>query len=145
MFRRRLQPKNLLKTTLAALLLITLSGAYCLFCCQEIIAAAKQWHQPKAHASQSENCHFSKTKATETTKTSVGVSGFEGCSLKFNLFIAKLEKKEFPKQTFVAAINFFSFPEFLKPAQNRAFPALQYRAPVHESDDLNVKNCVFRI
>lgn len=145
MFRRDLQPKSLLKNTLAALLTITLSGAYCLFCCQELIAAAKQPHKPKAHASQSKNCHFSKTKSAESRKTTTAVNAFECCGMRFNFFVAKLEKKEFPQQTFVAATNFFSFLESVKPVRTAAFSAFRYRAPVLESRDLHVKNCVFRI
>jgi len=145
MFRRGLQPKTLLKNTLAALLTITLSGAYCLFCCQEIIAAAKQSHKPKAHVSQSENCHFSKTKSAESTKTTTVVNAFECCSLRFSFFVAKLEKKKFPQQIFVPVTDFFSFPESVKSLRTADSAAFRYRAPTLESRDLHIKNCVFRI
>lgn len=145
MFRRGLQPKSLLKNTLAALLAITLSGAYCLFCCQEIVAAVKQSHTPQAHASQSENCHFSKTKSAESSKKPTAVNSFECCGMRFSFFVAKLEKKEFPQQTLVAATNSFGFPESVKSVKNAASTAPGYRAPILESRDLHVKNCVFRI
>ena len=140
-----MQPKNLLRMTLAALLTVTLSGAYCLFCCQEIIAAVKSAHQTVSHAKGSENCHFSKKKAADDSKPSVRLSGLEGCSPRFTFFIAKLEKKEFPQQALVAANNFSAFLETVNSGKKATFTGFQYRAPILERRDLCIKNCVFRI
>ena len=141
MFRNRLQPKILLKNSLAAFLMITLTGAYCLFCCQEINAAQKASHHS---ISRTEHCNFSK-KASATSQATTSVNSFECCGLKFNFIVAKLEKKEFPEQSPALANNFFSFPQSVKLESNPNFAGFYYRAPVFESRDLHVKNCVFRI
>src|SRR5215204_1230067 len=97
MFRKGTQPKILLKNSLAALSMFILSGAYLLFCCQT--AATKSAHHAARSRSAAEHCHFSKDKAAETSPAATGLSAFECCPLKFNVFVAKLEKKQFPQQT----------------------------------------------
>src|SRR5687767_12917742 len=112
MFPTSLHTKILLKNTAAALLVITLSGAYYLLCCLEMKAAeAKAEHCPLSKAVQTEHCNFSKNKSSETpSQTAASINLFECCSLKFNFFVAKLEKNEFPRQMPPAlADNFFNF------------------------------------
>lgn len=143
MFRRSLKPKTLLKTTTAALLTIILSGAYFFFCCQEIFAAGKPEHCPPKKP-EAEYCPFSKTKSSEAPRAA-NLNSVEHCTLKFNFFIAKLEKNEFPQKTPALANSFFSFPESVKPEKNAGSDDFFYRAPVYDNRDLHVKNCVFRI
>jgi hypothetical protein len=146
MFRNGLQPQTLLKKTIAALLMITLSGAYCLLCSREIIAAGKAAHHQVGQTGRTEHCKFSKNnKTSDASKAATAVKGFEFCPLRFSFFIAKLEKKEFPKQTPVLANNFSRFPESVKLETRAGFADFFYRAPVRESSDLHIKNCVFRI
>lgn len=148
MFRKHLQPKTFLKNTIAALLVITLSGAYYLLCCQEMqAAAAKADHCPLSKAVQTEHCNFSKNKSSEAPpQTAASINLFECCSLKFNFFVAKLEKNEFPQQTPSAlANNFFNFLQSVKLENNAGLTGFSYRAPVFDSRRLRVKNCVFRI
>lgn len=145
MLRHSFQPKTLLKNTLAALLVITLSGAYCLFCCGEIIAAGKAAHHPASAVSQTEHCHFSKTAASETSRTAESVNAFECCGLRFSFFVAKLEKNQLPHAATARANGFFSFPKSVKIAPATEFTDHSYRAPVFESRDLHIRNCVFRI
>jgi hypothetical protein len=141
MIRKLLLPKILLKSSLAAFLMITLSGAYCFFCCQEINAAPKASHHS---ISQNGHCNFSK-KASETSQATTSVNVFECCGLKFNFIVAKLEKKEFPEQSPALANDFFSFLQTVKFESNLNFTGFSYRAPVFESRDLHVRNCIFRI
>jgi hypothetical protein len=152
MFRNGLRSKTLWKNTLAALLTITLSGAYCLFCCPEIIAAGKAAHHQAGQTNRTQHCSFSKNDKTSDDKTSgaakaatAAVKAFECFPLRFSFFIAKLEKKEFPKQNPVLANDFFGFPASVKLAPRAGFAGFSYRAPVRESRDLHIKNCVFRI
>jgi len=145
MFRKHLQPKTLLKNTLAALLAITLSGAYCLFCCQETSAATKAQHCPLSKTTEANHCNFSKKNSVETSNAAASINLFECCGLKFNFFIAKLEKTRFPQQTPALANNFFNFLQTVKSESNTGFTVFFYRAPTFEKRDLHVKNCVFRI
>jgi len=146
MFRKYLQPKVLLKNTAAALLMITMSGAYYLFCCLEMQAAAKAEHCPLSKAVQTEHCNFSKNKSSETPpQTATSINLFECCNLKFNFFLAKLEKNEFPQQTPVLAKNFSGFLQSIKLENKTAYTDFSYRAPIFDSRDLRVRNCVFRI
>lgn len=147
MFRKYLQPKVLLKNTAAALLMITLSGAYYLFCCLEMQSAlAKAEHCPLSKAVQTEHCNFSKNKSSETPpQTATSINLFECCSLKFNFFVAKLEKNEFPQQTTVLAKSFLGFLQSLKLESNAGFGVFSYRAPVFDNRHQRVRNCVFRI
>jgi hypothetical protein len=144
MFRHSLQPKIFLKNAIAALLVITLSGAYCLFCCREINAATKAEQHP-ATISGGDHCHFQKDKSSATAETTTSVNAFECCGFKFNFFVAKLEKPEFTQPAPALANNYFSFLESVKPERNRKLKGFSYHAPVFESRDLHVKNCVFRI
>jgi len=147
MFRKHLHPKILLKNTAAALLVITLSGAYYLFCCQEMRAAvAKAEHCPLSKTVQTEHCNFSKNKTSETPpQTATSLNVFECCNLKFNFFVAKLEKNEFPQQSPVLVNNFFNFLQSVKFETNARVTDFSYRAPVFDSRDQRVRNCVFRI
>jgi hypothetical protein len=145
MFRKHLQPKIFLKNTLAALLVITLSGVYCLFCCPEVRAAVgpETEHCPFSKPAQTEHCNPSKNNALETAAS---IRLFECCGLPFNFFVAKLEKNEFPQQqTPALAKNFFNFSGPVKPASSARATAFSYRAPVLETRDLHLRNCVFRI
>jgi hypothetical protein len=146
MFRKRLQPKNLWKNAVAALLVLTLSGAYCLFCCQEISAAVtKAEHCPLSKTVEANHCNFSKSKKSEASRAAASVNVFECCDLKFNFFIAKLEKNRFPAAAPVLANNFSLFLQSVKPERKTGFTDFSYRAPVFESRDLHIRNCVFRI
>ena len=146
MVRKYLQPKILLKNTAAALLVLTLSGAFYLLCCQEMkAAAAKVEHCPLSKAVQTEHCNFSKNKTSETSQTATSINLFECCNLKFNFFVAKLEKNEFPQQTPALANNFFNFLQSVKLENNTRVTDFSYRAPVFDSRDQRVRNCVFRI
>lgn len=146
MFRQFSNPEILLKRALAAVLTITLSGAYCLFCCQETNAArTKAEDCPLSKNSQASHCNFSKKKTAETSQSAAGIKVFECCRLKFNFFVAKLEKNEFPQKTPALANNFSFFPQSVKLARKTGFTGFFYRAPVFEKDDLHVRNCVFRI
>ena len=138
MFGHSFRLKSLLKNSLAALLVITLSGAYCLFCCEEIIAATKSAHHSQI---QSEHCNFSKN----TSDAATSIKAFECCGLKFNFFVAKLEKNEFPEQAPALADNFFGFSESQKLRRGASPTEFSYRAPIFEKRDLHIKNCVFRI
>jgi hypothetical protein len=144
MFRTYLQPKILLKNSIAALLVITLSGAFHLFCCQAMKAAEKSEHCPLSKPVQTEHCNFSK-KGVETPQTAASINLFECCQLKFNFFVAKLEKNELPHAAHARANSFFSLPDSVKLAASTIPTELSYRAPVFESRDLHIKNCVFRI
>src|SRR5437868_14884508 len=145
MFRPVLQPKILLKNTLAALLVITLSGAYCLFCCQDTNAANKTEHCPLSKISKADHCNFSKQKAAETSNAAASINLFECCGLKFNFFVAKLEKNQFPQQTPVLANNFSNFLESVKLENKTGFTDFFYRAPAFENGARHIRNCVFRI
>ena len=144
MFRTYLQPKTLLKNSIAALLTITLSGAFYLFCCQAMKAAEQDDHCPLTKTVQTEHCNFS-TRGDETPKTAASINLFECCQLKFNFFVAKLERNELPHAAPARAISVFSFPESVKLAASAVLTDRAYRAPVFESRDLHIKNCVFRI
>jgi hypothetical protein len=146
MFRKRLQPKNILTRITAALLAITLSGAYYFFCCQEMDAApAKAESCPLIKVSKSEHCNFSKHQSPEASQTATSVNTFECCGLKFNFFVAKLEKNDFPQQVPAAQNNFFNFLQSVKSESKQSFTDFSYHAPIFDSRDLRVKNCVFRI
>ncbi|HEY8561223.1 MAG TPA: hypothetical protein VIL74_12680 [Pyrinomonadaceae bacterium] len=147
MLRHSRQPKILLKNTLNAFLLIALSGVYCLFCAPTVKAAgAGGAHCPTSEIARSEHCDFSKKrKVSETSPKATGIDSFACCGPRFNFFVAKLEKNEIPQPAPALANNFFVFPESAKasPVSNAA--DFSYRAPVLESRDLHVRNCVFRI
>ena len=143
MFRISSHPKIFLKNSIAALLMLTLSGALYLFCCQA--AAAKSAHHKAAAESSAEHCHFSKNKSSETSPAAALINSFECCPLKFNFFVAKLEKNEFPQPVPALANEFSGFFNPVKLARNTGFTDFSYRAPVFESRDLHVRNCVFRI
>jgi hypothetical protein len=146
MFRKGLQPKTFLKNAVAAILVLTLSGAYCLFCCGEIKAAVTNAdHCPLSKTVEAEHCNFSKSKKTGTSRAATSVNVFECCDLKFNFFIAKLEKNRFPEAAPVLANNFFLFLQSVKLEKKSGFTGFSYRAPVFENRDLCVRNCVFRI
>ena len=145
MFRKSLQPKTLLKNSLAALLVLTLSGAYCLFCCQEIKAATAAEHCPLSKTTQAEHCKFSKNKDSESSQAATSINLFECCGLKFNFFVAKLEKTRFPQAASALANNFFNFAKAEKLEKAVRFSGFPYQAPVRETSDLHVRNCVFRI
>jgi hypothetical protein len=146
MIRKARQPKIFLKNTLAAFLMITLSGAYCLFCCQPIEAAeSKVDHCPIKKVSPGEHCDFSKNKASEPSEAASSVQAFECCGLKFNFFVAKLEKNDRPQKTPVLARNSFNFLKSVKLVDQAGFTDLPYRAPDFERAALHVRNCVFRI
>jgi hypothetical protein len=145
MFRKGLQPKALLKNSLAALLVLTLSGAYCLFCCQEIKAATAAEHCPLSKTAQAEHCKFSKNKASESSPAAASINLFECCGLKFSFFVAKLEKTRFPQAAPASANNFFIFLPAEKLEKAARVSGFAYRAPVRETRDLHVRNCVFRI
>ncbi len=142
MFRKFRQPKILLKSPLAALLVIALSGVFYLFCCQA--AAAESAHHLSTSTNSAQHCHFSRNKSPETLPAA-RIEAFECCPLKFNLFVAKLEKNQFPHAAPVRASNFFSLPESIKLARRARPTGFSYRAPAFVSRDLHIKNCVFRI
>lgn len=145
MFRLPVKPKILLKTTLAAFLMITLSGAYCLFCCTDISAASQSAHHSTSRTTGHDHCKFSKNKSSETSQTAESVKAFECCGLKFSFYVAKLEKKRFPQNTPALASSFFIFPESVKSERKAGFTDFSHRAPVRGTRDLHVRNCVFRI
>lgn len=147
MFRKYLQPKILLKNTLAAFLMITVSGVYCLFCCTDASAAASEAeHCPLSKTVTSEHCDFSKKNAAETSTAEAKANAFECCGLKFNFYVAKLDKNEFSQKTPSAlARNFSSFPQSASRENKTGLTAFFYRAPVYEKGSLHVKNRVFRI
>jgi|GEM_PF-3871811 len=143
MFRISSQPKILLKNSIAALLMLTLSGAFYLFCCQP--AAAKSAHHQAIAESSAEDCHFSKNKSSETSPAATLLNSFECCPLKFNFFVAKLEKNEFPQQAPALANKFSGFFKSVKLAHSTGFTDFSYRAPAFESRDSHIRNCIFRI
>ena len=145
MFRHSLKPKNLLKLSLAALLSISLSGVYYLVCCQEIYAAGATAQHAADQTAGSGHCDFFKKKVSETSTGAARLNALESCALKFNFYVAKLEKKEFSRQSPVLATNFFNFLESVKPVPKAGFTVFAYRAPALEKGDLQIKNCVFRI
>ena len=149
MFPTSLDTKILLKNTAAALLVITLSGALYLLCCHEMKAAvAEGEHCPLSKAVKSEHCKFSKNKSSEALppQTAASLNLFECCNLKFNFFVAKLEKNEFPQAAPAAlANNFDNFWQTEKLENNAKFADFSYRAPIFDSRDRRVRNCVFRI
>lgn len=147
MFRKHFQPKNFLKNIAAALLVITLSGVLYLFCCQEMKAAvANAEHCPLSKAVKSEHCKFSKNKSSEAPpQTAASLNLFECCSLKFNFFVAKLEKNEFPQAAPALADNFFNFWQSAKLKNNARVTVFSYHAPVFDSRSERIRNCVFRI
>lgn len=145
MFRKYFQPKTLLKNTFAALLMLALSGAYCLCCGYQTAAAAgKTEHCRFSKPPAAEHCNFSKQNSSEASKTAVSVNSFERCGLKLKFFVAKLEKKEFPQQT-SALVNNFNFLQPAKPERKTGFAGFFYRAPVSDRSDLHLRNRVFRI
>jgi hypothetical protein len=147
MFRKHLQPKTFLKNTIAALLVTTLSGALYLLCCQEMKAmTAKAEHCPLSKAVKSEHCNFSKNKTSETSQTAVNINLFECCNLKFNFFVAKLEKNEFPQAAPTALVNnFFNFLQTVNLENNAGFTDFSYRSRVFDNRRERIRNCVFRI
>ena len=143
MARSFLQLQKLLPNMLAAFLAITLSGAYCLFCCQETsAAAAKAEFCPLA---KTNHCNSSKSKTPVISQTETNLSPFECCGLKFNIFAATLEKQQFSSEIPAAAINFSGFRQTIKFENNRKWPVLYEQKNVFRSGKLQVKNCVFRI
>lgn len=146
MFRKTLQPKNLVKITLAALLAVTLSGAYNLFCCQQIVLAqGAPEHCPLSQTVKSKHCNFSKDIAAQSAQAAKGAKAFECCALKFNFFIGKLEKTEFSKKA-PAALSRPTNPTLVVKATNSAaLNDFSYRPRIAEKRDLHVKNCIFRI
>lgn len=147
MFRKSLQPKNLLKSALAVVFMLTLSGAYNLFCCQQMFAAEiKPEHCPLSKTVKSEHCQFSKNKPTETSSAVTSVNLFECCALKFNVFVATLEKNEFPQKTPVVVDNSFNFfPKSVRLESKTGLTDFSYRPRVLAGSDLHIRNCVFRI
>jgi hypothetical protein len=143
MVRKYLQPKNLLKNVLAALLVLTLSGAYCLFCCQEMKMETAQ--AESCPLSKTDHCRFSKTEAADAAQTASSANAFECCGLKFNFFVAKLEKNAFPEQAPVLADNYLNFRASAKLVPVSGFADLSYRAPNYAAPARHLKNCVFRI
>lgn len=142
MARSFLQLQKLLPKMLAAFLAITLSGAYCLFCCQEANAAAKADFCPLA---KTNHCNSSKSRVPEVSQTAANLNPFECCGLKFNFFVANLEKHQFSPQTPATANNFSYFRQTVKFENNRKSPVFYERTTIFRSGKLQVKNCVFRI
>jgi hypothetical protein len=127
---------------ISALLVITLSGAYCLFCCQEMSAKTVAESCPLQKTS---HCNFAKDKSPEASETAASINLFECCGLKFNFFVAKLEKNNVPEQTPAIANNFFNFLQSVNFENKAKFTDFVYRAPIYDSRFSRVKNCVFRI
>jgi len=147
MFRKSLQPKNLLKSALAVVFMLTLSGAYNLFCCQQMFAAEiTPEHCPISKTVKSEHCQFSKNKQTETSSAVTSVNLFECCALKFNVFVATLEKNEFPQKSSVVVNNSINyFPRSVKLESKTSLTGFSFRSRVLAKSDLHIRNCVFRI
>ena len=144
MFRHSFQPKIFLKNSTAALLAITLSGAFYLFCCQVMKAAEKGEHCPISKPVRSDHCNFSE-RPRETPPMAASINLFECCQLKFSFFVAKLEKNEFPQAAPARVNGFFRLPESTKLAATAKLTDSSYRVPVFDSRELHIKNCVFRI
>jgi hypothetical protein len=142
MFRTFLNSKNLTAKMLSALLVITLSGAYCLFCCQETSAKTVAESCP---LHKTNHCNFAKNKSPEASETAASINLFECCGLKFNFFVGKLEKNEFSQQSPAIANNFFNFLQSVNFENKAKFTDFVYRAPLYDSRFSRVKNCVFRI
>ncbi len=142
MFRSFLQSKNLTAKILSALLVMTLSGAYCLFCCQETSAKMSAESCPLA---KTNHCNFDKNQSPEASQTAASINLFECCGLKFNFFVAKLEKNNFSIQVSTATAGNFNFGQSFKFENSQKSTNFTDYAPIFESRDLCIKNCVFRI
>lgn len=147
MFRHGLQPKNLLNTAFAAFLAIILSGAVNLLCCRQMIFARQaEEHCPLTKKVKQAHCDFSKEPATATSETAKSVRTFECCTLKFNFFVAKLEKNDYSPKTPAAEVrNFSIFLRAVKLENKTGLTVFSDRERVFAVRDLHVKNCVFRI
>lgn len=146
MFRHPLKPKNLLKFQLAALLTITLSGVYYLVCCPEIYSAGSgAGHHAAGMTAGNGHCNFFKKKSSETSFAAAGLNASKSCALKFNFYVAKLEKKELPQNSPASAHNFFNFLGPVKLEYKTGFTGFSDRAPLFDKGALHIKNCVFRI
>jgi hypothetical protein len=142
MFRTFLHSKNLTAKMLSALLVMTLSGAYCLFCCQETNAKTVAESCPLHKTNHS---NFAKNKSPEASETAASVNLFECCGLKFNFFVAKLEKTSFSNQSPAIGNNSFNFLKSVKSENKPDFTHFYYRPPISDSRFSRVKNCLFRI
>jgi hypothetical protein len=141
MFRHYLQSKNLSAKAISAFLSIAVSGVLCLCCFQFSRAEAKADSCPLQKTS-----HCAKSASSETSDQAAKiVNSSECCALKLNVFLATLEKNQFPQQTSVAANNFFDFFQSAKLENGKISADFSYRPPIFDSRDLRLKNCVFRI
>ena len=142
MLRTFLHSKNLTAKMLSALLVITLSGAYCLFCCQETSAKTTAESCP---LHKTNHCNFAKNNSPEASEIAASVNLFECCGLKFNFFVAKLEKNNFSEQSLAIPNNVFSFLQSVNFESKEVLTYSVYRAPIFDSRFSRVRNCVFRI
>ena len=140
MFRHLLKPNSLL----AAVLLLTLSGACCLFCYEEMFASAlsADEHCPMI---KTEHCNFTKGEVAEKEVAVTADSVFECCGLKFNFVVGKLELSSFSDQPVAIATAMPPGVLFSEQYARDHFETVSYRPPLFERPDIHVKNCVFRI
>ena len=144
---RRITQSKFLIVFISAFLCLNLSGSLCLAYCQIKDAKTEAEHCPLAKLDK-ENCPKTKSgNQSDSTlpENSIGGSEVECCIPAINVFVAHLEKNQFPVQTAVAESSDFSFA---KPA---AFEKIQYssnfsyRKPLFDYRTARLKNCVFRI
>ena len=139
------QSKTLTAKTLAAFLCLAVSGAYCLLCCQALSAQSPDDSCP---LTKTNHCNSSENKPVKTDAPAAkGVNAFECCGLKFNFFVAKLEKNDRSKQNAapVAASDFSVMTGFKAFEKSLELSAFQYRPPNFDLRSSRVRNGVFRI
>jgi hypothetical protein len=146
MFGLAAQLKTLTAKSLAAALCLSISGAFCLFCCQSMSAQTAPDSCPLAKTS---HCNSSKNKAAKSgAPAAKGVDAYECCALKFNFFVAKLEKNKRQQQSADAAVappNALVLSRLKTYAARRELPARIYRPPDFDGRGQRLKNCLLRI
>lgn len=142
MFRKFFQQKKFAAKTLSAILAVALSSMMC-FCCFQMASEAKETEF--CPLSKTSHCKFAKTGSSETTREKLSPNYAECCDLKLNVFIATLDKKDFPNPKLLLVGNLTSFLPTAKLQIQSKTEGLFYRPPPLAKDNLSIKNCVFRI
>jgi hypothetical protein len=140
------QIKTLTAKSLAAALCLSISGAYCLFCCQAMSGA--QTVPDSCPLAKTSHCNSSKNKEAKSgAPAAKGVDGFECCALKFNFFVATLEEAKQPQSAdaAVSTPNSLVLSRLKTYAARRELPARIYRPPDFDGRGQRLKNCLLRI
>lgn len=142
MFRSFLRPKKMVAKTLSVVLVFALSSMVC-FCCFQMANFAEE--AEFCPLSKTSHCKFAKKESSETVWEKLNSNFTECCDLKLNVFIATLDKKDFPQPKLSPVGNLTLFLPTAKLQTQGKTTGFFYRPPLLEKDNLNIENCVFRI